>query len=143
MSIVKCTNRRQGVTYVYDSQCFFDEVQNKYRYKRTLLGKIDPETGLMVPTGKRGGYHPPKQNPGEEQPPLEHLKPGRKKKVPVPIITDEALREEMEKLRAENQSLEEKVTLLQAQLASEKKSHQAAAEEHSRLVNSLRKLILD
>lgn len=142
MAIVTCNNRKQGITYVYDSQGYFDEEQQKYRYKRTLLGKIDPETGEMIPTGKRGGYHPPKEKPSAGQPDLEPMRPGRKKKQKDdPVLTDEGILTEVERLKGEVQSLEEKVAVFQSRLASEQKSRLAAEEKYRNLVDSLRTLI--
>lgn len=140
MAIVKCHDRKRGVTYVYDSTCFYDEEQKKYRYKRRLLGKVDPETGEMIPTGARGGYHPRREKTEEENEgqPMEKLKPGRKKKPkPEVVSSDEAVRSELEKLRSENQHLKEQVESLQLQMVAERKAHEAFAAEHRRLVKSL------
>lgn len=54
MSIVKQTDKRTGVTYVYESQSYWDKEKKQPRSKRTLIGKIDKETGEVVPTGKSG-----------------------------------------------------------------------------------------
>ena len=51
MSIVKITDKRIGVTYVYDQQKgVWDSEKQQMRSKRTLIGKVDPETGETVPT---------------------------------------------------------------------------------------------
>ena len=49
-------------TYVYSSEYFWDPVKKQSRSKRRVIGKIDPETGEVVPTGKRG------RRPGKEAP---------------------------------------------------------------------------
>lgn len=54
MSIVKVYNKKAGVTYVYESKSYWDKEKQQPRNKRKLIGKIDPVTGEMVPTGKRG-----------------------------------------------------------------------------------------
>lgn len=54
MSIVKVYNKKAGVTYVYESRSYWDKEKQQPRNKRKLIGKIDPLTGEMVPTGKRG-----------------------------------------------------------------------------------------
>ena len=41
-------------SYVYESESYYCKEKNQSRSKRKLIGKIDPETGEMVPTGKRG-----------------------------------------------------------------------------------------
>ena len=54
MSIVKHTDKRTGTTYVYESTSYWDKEKKQPRSKRTLIGKIDPETGEIIPTGKSG-----------------------------------------------------------------------------------------
>lgn len=54
MSIVKLKNRRSGVTYVYESESYWDKEKKQPRSKRTLIGKLDEETGEIIPTGKSG-----------------------------------------------------------------------------------------
>jgi len=54
MSIVKCYDKRTGTTYCYESINYWDKEKKKPASKRTLIGKIDPATGEMVPTGGRG-----------------------------------------------------------------------------------------
>lgn len=51
-------------TYVYESVSYWDEEKKQSRSRRRVIGKVDPETGETVPTGKRGGR--PRKNP--EQP---------------------------------------------------------------------------
>lgn len=43
---------RNGVTYVYSSQSFWDKKEKKHKSKRKLIGKLDPVTGELVPTRK-------------------------------------------------------------------------------------------
>ena len=54
MSIVKHKNKRTGVTYVYESESYWDKEKKQPRSKRTLIGKLDEATGEVIPTGKRG-----------------------------------------------------------------------------------------
>lgn len=54
MSIVKAYNRERDVTYVYESESYWDKDKKQPRARRRLIGKIDPETGEIVPTGRRG-----------------------------------------------------------------------------------------
>lgn len=44
----------RGVTYVYSSKSYYDPEKKQSRSKRKLIGKVDPETGEIVPTGKSG-----------------------------------------------------------------------------------------
>lgn len=54
MSIVKQLDKRSGITYVYESTSYWDKDKKQPRSKRTLVGKIDPSTGEIVPTDGRG-----------------------------------------------------------------------------------------
>ena len=54
MAIVKIYNKARGVTYVYESHSYWDKELKQPRSNRKLIGKVDPETGETVPTGKRG-----------------------------------------------------------------------------------------
>ena len=54
MAIVKQYHAASDTTYVYESESYWDPVKKQGRSKRKCIGKIDPETGEIVPTGKRG-----------------------------------------------------------------------------------------
>lgn len=54
MSIVKVYNKKAKVTYVYESESYWDKEKQQPRNRRKLIGKIDPATGEIVPTGKPG-----------------------------------------------------------------------------------------
>ena len=54
MSIIKGFNKARNTTYVYESESHWDKVKQQSRSKRKIIGKIDPETGNIVPTGSRG-----------------------------------------------------------------------------------------
>ena len=53
MAIIKQFDKRTGITYVYDSKSYYDKEKKCSRAKRTLIGKIDPDTGEMIPTDGR------------------------------------------------------------------------------------------
>ena len=52
--LVRSFNKATGVCYVYESTSYRDPSSKKPRSHRRCIGKIDPSTGLIVPTGKRG-----------------------------------------------------------------------------------------
>ena len=45
---------KNGTTYVYDSVSYWDKDLKQPRSKRKLIGKLDPDTGEIIPTGKKG-----------------------------------------------------------------------------------------
>lgn len=50
MSIVKAKNKKTGITYVYESESYWDKEKKQPRNKRKLIGKLDEQTGEIVPT---------------------------------------------------------------------------------------------
>ena len=59
-SIIYQTDKRIGVTYAYESTAYWDKEKKQSRAKRTLIGKVDPETGQIVPTDGRNRVEAPK-----------------------------------------------------------------------------------
>ena len=53
MSTVYQKDKRSGITYVYESISRWDKEKKQSRSKRTLIGKVDKETGETVPTDGR------------------------------------------------------------------------------------------
>ena len=53
MAIVKVHNKTRNVTYVYESVSYWDKELKQPRSHRKLIGRIDPATGDVVPTGRR------------------------------------------------------------------------------------------
>ena len=53
MAIVKVHNKSRNITYVYESVSYWDKELKQPRSHRKLIGRIDPATGDVVPTGSR------------------------------------------------------------------------------------------
>lgn len=54
MSISKSFNKKTGVTYVYEVfENYWDKDLKKQVTKRRCIGKIDPDTGEIIPTRTR------------------------------------------------------------------------------------------
>ena len=54
MAQVKQLDKRSGITYVYESVSYWDKEKKQPRSRRTLIGRLDPVTGEIVPTDGRG-----------------------------------------------------------------------------------------
>ena len=54
MAIIKQYHRDTDTTYVYDSTSYWDSEKGQSRSRRKCIGKIDPATGEIIPTGRRG-----------------------------------------------------------------------------------------
>ena len=52
-TIVYQTDKRSGITYAYQSISYWDKEKKQSRAKRTLIGRVDKETGEIVPTDGR------------------------------------------------------------------------------------------
>ena len=50
MAIVYQKNKKTKITYVYQNEPYWDKEKQQSRAKRTLIGKLDPETGEIIPT---------------------------------------------------------------------------------------------
>ena len=53
MAIVKVHNKARNVTYVYESVSYWDKELKQPRSHRKLISRVNPDTGEVVPTGKR------------------------------------------------------------------------------------------
>ena len=71
-TIVFYKNKKNGVTYAYESEPYWDKEKQQSRAKRTLLGRVDPKTGEIIPTRS----YKRKTEPGAKE---------RPKRGPVPI----------------------------------------------------------
>lgn len=76
MALVRQHDKRSGITYVYESTSYWDKEKQQSRSHRKLIGRLDPETGNVVPTkgwGKRRGQSKDKS-------------PAPRKRGPMPSI---------------------------------------------------------
>jgi hypothetical protein len=53
MGIIYQTDKRSGLTYAYENKAYWDKEKKQSRAKRELIGRVDPETGEIVPTDGR------------------------------------------------------------------------------------------
>lgn len=52
MSIVHQENKKTGITYVYESEPYWDKEKQQSRSRRKCIGKLDPVTGELVESKK-------------------------------------------------------------------------------------------
>ena len=53
MAIIHQHDKRSGITYAYESHSYWDKEKKMTRAKRTLIGRVDSNTGEIVPTDGR------------------------------------------------------------------------------------------
>ena len=54
MNQIQAFNKVRNTTYVYETESQWDKDKKQSVSKRKLIGKIDPKTGNIIPTGSRG-----------------------------------------------------------------------------------------
>lgn len=98
MSIVKQYHKDTDTTYVYESTSYWDAEKGQSRSKRKVIGKVDPVTGEIVPTGGKGRK---KKNPD----------------VQADNVQQKSLAEDIETIRRQQieiSSLKEQISALEA-----------------------------
>jgi hypothetical protein len=53
MAIIYQHDKRSNITYAYESHSYWDKEKKMSRAKRNLIGRVDPNTGEIVPTDGR------------------------------------------------------------------------------------------
>ncbi len=53
MAIIYQHDKRSNITYAYESHSYWDKEKKMSRAKRTLIGRVDPKTGEIIPTDGR------------------------------------------------------------------------------------------
>lgn len=53
MAIIYQHDKRSNITYAYESHSYWDKEKKTSRAKRTLIGRVDPDSGEIVPTDGR------------------------------------------------------------------------------------------
>lgn len=99
-SIIKQKDKRSGITYAYESISYWDKEKKAPRSKRKLIGRVDPETGEIVPTDGRNLKNSPYQKPveTEESRILDEIRPMKVSELKKEVVR---LRLEVRKLEQE------------------------------------------
>lgn len=100
MAITYNKDKRTGKTYAYETTYVWDKEKKQSRSKRTLIGRLDDETGEIVPTDGRGRKRSPNYVPDTN----EYQMSG----------TVKDLKAEVTRLLEENAVLKNKITKLKS-----------------------------
>ena len=101
MGIIKQYDKRTGITYAYESKAYWDKEKHQSRAKRTLIGRIDPETGEIVPTdGRHRKTDRKTDSTAEKEPDYKKLYEKLQKKYEAQEILIKSLKEEIKQLKA-------------------------------------------
>lgn len=102
MAIIRQYHKDTDTTYVYESISYWDTEKQQSRSKRKLLGKVDPQTGEIIPTGKRGRK---KKEASAEQGPAAQDLAGRDERIRELTLSLAQKEEELADLKKENEAL--------------------------------------
>ena len=69
-AIIHQTDKRSGITYAYESVSYWDKEKKQSRAKRTLIGRVDKETGEIVPTDGRNRHKADDDIPAKKRGPV-------------------------------------------------------------------------
>ena len=114
MAIVKSYQRKTDTTYVYESEPYWDPEKKQSRSKRKLIGKIDKETGEIVPTGPRGRKK--QETGGQGSGKAGMARSGPEAVLKLERVVEEqkreilSLRTEIDRLKRENRQLQSSST---------------------------------
>ena len=94
MAIIRAKDKRSGITYAYKTINCWDGKSMTYKRKRTLLGRVDPETGEIIATDGRCQKLGPYKNRHLET--KEEIIAKRIKSLSIPELRKEIIRLELE-----------------------------------------------
>ena len=100
MAIIKQHDKRSGITYVYESKSYRDPEKKMSRAKRKLIGRLDPETGEIIPTDGRNRKKKPESAEAEEEPKdYKKLYEKLQKKCEAQEVMIKSLKKQIEELK--------------------------------------------
>lgn len=98
MAIIHQHDKRSGITYAYESHSYWDKEKKMSRAKRTLIGRVDPDTGEIVATDGRGKKDKLKKETSEKLD-YKELYEKLQKRCTAQETLIEALQKEISKLK--------------------------------------------
>lgn len=98
MAIIHQYDKRSGITYAYESHSYWDKEKKTSRAKRKLIGRVDPDTGEIVPTDGRGKKDKVKKNK-EESPDYKMLYEQLQKKYAAQEALISGLQNELREIK--------------------------------------------
>lgn len=98
MAVIYQHDKRSGITYAYESFSYWDKEKKMTRAKRKLIGRLNKETGEIVPTDGRNRAEKPKE-PVDKEPDYKSLYEKLQKKYAAQETLMMALKEELKKLK--------------------------------------------
>lgn len=124
-SLLYVKHPKSGTTYVYENFSYWDKELKQGRSHRKLIGKLDPATGELIPTGKRGPHGPRKATA-----------PAQNTNLPPTNVPENNRIQELEetvlRLRKDNDKLTYQLKLARRSLGDALKEIQSSLDEINR-----------
>ena len=98
MAVIYQHDKRSGITYAYESCSYWDKEKKMTRAKRKLIGRLNKETGEIVPTDGRNRDKKLKE-PVDKEPNYKTLYEKLLKKYSALEALMTTLKEELKKLK--------------------------------------------
>ena len=124
-SLLYVKHPKSGTVYVYENTSYWDKELKQGRSHRKLIGKLDPATGVLVPTGKRGPHGPRKATATAQNTDLPPTSVPENNRIQE--LEDTVLR-----LRKENETLMYQLKLARRSLGDALKKIQSSLDEINR-----------
>lgn len=99
MAVIHQKDKRSGITYVYESVSYWDKEKKQSRSKRRLIGRLDEETGAVIPTDGRGRKRSPDYVPEEESDAVPRTLKEYKEAYAALLSENRKLRKEISRLK--------------------------------------------
>ena len=98
-SIVYQIDKKTGTKYAFESVSYWDKDKKQPRSKRKYLGKVDPETGEIIPSRGRSAHN--EENSASDKDELQSLH----NEISARDKTIAEQRRELDELTAQNEEL--------------------------------------
>ena len=98
MAVIYQHDKRSGITYAYESFSYWDKEKKMSRAKRKLIGRLNKETGEIVPTDGRNRGEKVKE-PIDDEPDYKVLYEKLLKRHAAQEALLKSLKKELKKLK--------------------------------------------
>ena len=108
MGIVYQKDKRSGITYVYENHSYWDKERKVPRCKRTLIGRLNEETGEVMPTDGRCKKRSPSYQAGENDYQMPKTMKGMREEILRLLDENEALKKQVREAEEQLQLIRKK-----------------------------------
>ena len=98
MAVIYQHDKRSGITYAYESYSYWDKEKKMTRAKRKLIGRLNKDTGEIVPTDGRNRGEKLKES-DDKEPNYKSLYEKLLKKYAAQEVLVKTLKEEIKKTK--------------------------------------------